>query len=80
MRTGQTPINYDTFYQSISDRGLAALIQFKYPIYAEYSYRAGVFHLVEGHYICGDLMMLTALIMQPGRLSRLFRQRFGKRS
>lgn len=79
-RSGLEPIDFETFCASFHKQGLRSLLKFKYPIYAEYFYRTGGFHLVEHHYIRGGLMMMAALIMEPSRLRRLIRQRFGKRS
>lgn len=79
-RTGQAPISFETFCRNIRAKGWWNWFKFEYPIYAEYFYRTGGFKLMEKHYIKGGFMMLLSLIMQPGRLRRLFRQRFGKRS
>lgn len=78
-RLGQPPIDFETFCRSFAKQGPVALLRFKYPIYAEYFYRTGGFHLMEGRYVRGGLMMLASILMQPRRLRRLICQRFGRR-
>lgn len=78
-RRGQPPIDYETFMANVSRQSFCSKWRFYYPIYANYFYRTGGYHLIEKHYLRGLFMVGLSLLMQPSRFMRLVRQRFGKR-
>ncbi len=77
-RSGQPAITLEEYLKQIRAQGVMAWLRFKYPIYAEYFYRTGGYMLVEKKYIRGAFMFLTSLVMQPYRIRKFIRQRFGK--
>lgn len=78
-RTGLPPVSFEEFYQEKRSRGLWQWLRFEYPIYAEYFYRTGGYHMVIHQYIRGISMLGMSFIMEPSRLRRLIRQRLGKK-
>jgi hypothetical protein len=78
-RAKMPAISFDEYYTLQKKKGLLAQLRFEYPIYAEFFYRTGGFHAISGNYIKGASMLLMAFIMEPKRIIRLFKQRFGKK-
>lgn len=78
-RQNRTPISYDEFCKSQRARGLWQWLCFEYPIYAEYFYRTGGYHMVVHRYLKGALMLAASFIMEPRRVRRIIRQRLGKK-
>lgn len=79
-RTGQPALDYETFMRYVSQRSFIGRLRFYYPLYANYFYRTGGYHLFEKHFLRGLCMVGLSLLMQPWRVMSLIRQRFGKRS
>lgn len=76
-RTNLPPISFKEFCFSKRAQGFWKWCKFEYPIYAEYFYRTGGFHLVENRFIRGILMLLVSFLMEPRRIRRIFCQRLG---
>ena len=78
-RTNLAPITFEQFMHEKREAGIWKWLKFEYPIYAEYFYRVGAYHLASGHVIRGCLMMMISLLMLPSRIRRLIYQRLGKK-
>lgn len=78
-RTNMPAISFDEYYAIEKNKGLLAQLCFEYPIYAEFFYRTGGFHVISGNYFKGGAMLLLSFIMQPKRIIRILKQRFGKK-
>lgn len=79
-RSGKNLLTYDEYEDSIRRLGSIARLKYMYPIYAEYLYRTGGYNVVDAHPLRGGIMLLGSFLMQPWRVWRIIRQRFGLRS
>lgn len=78
-RLNMSPLSYEEFCNEKHKESWWTRLKYLYPIYAEHFYRTGGFYLVEGKFLRGGTMLLTALLMTPHRIRRLICQRLGKR-
>lgn len=79
-RSGRDLLTYEEYEESVRSRGFIARLKYMYPIYAEFLYRTGGFYAVDAHPLRGGIMLLGSFLMQPWRVWRIIRQRFGLRS
>lgn len=78
-RSKRPSITYEEFCDLQKKEGCFKRFKALYSAYEGHFYRTGGYHMVEGRWLRGGLMLVCSLLMNPKRIRRLIYQRLGKR-
>lgn len=78
-RCNLPPVTYEGFCEIQKHAGCFKRFKNLYSTYEKHFYRTGGYHMVEGRWLRGGIMLLCSMFMNPKRVRRLIYQRLGKR-